>query len=50
MQFRPLSAYFILDYSLKLIVTLTIKQNRQWLMLKIMVFILLKNLSLTFRG
>ena len=50
MQFRPLSAYFIPNHSLKLVVTLTFKQNRQWLMLKNPFFILPINLSLTFRS
>ena len=38
MQFRPLSAYFILDHTLKSVVTLTIRQNRLCLMLKNPVF------------
>ena len=38
MQFRPLSAYFILDHTLKSLVTLPIRQNRLCLMLKKPVF------------
>jgi cell division protein FtsL len=34
LQFRLLLCLFYSDHALKLVVTLTLKQNRQWLMLK----------------